>query len=172
MLLQMPIWLGLWAAINASVSLRHAALLPVWITDLAAPDRLFSFGDGVSLPLVGVLYGLNLLPLLLAVAMVLQMKMNPQQAAPETDQAKQARMMMYFMPALMLFIFYKMPSGLNLYIMASTFAGVAEQYVIRKHIKAKEEAEAATETTVSAPGKKARGARPKKPKGPFWIKKG
>jgi len=171
MLLQMPVWLGLWAAINASVSLRHAAFLPVWITDLAAPDALISFG-GVNLPLIGAIYGLNLLPLLLAVAMVLQMKMNPQQAAPETDQAKQTRMMMYFMPVMMLFIFYKMPSGLNLYIMASTFAGVAEQYVIRKHIKAREEQQAAVETTVSAPGKKSRSSRPKKPKGPFWIKKG
>ena len=47
------------------------------------------------------------------------------------------------MPGIMLFIFYSMPSGLTLYVMASTFAGVVEQYVIRGHIRKKEALEAA-----------------------------
>jgi membrane protein insertase Oxa1/YidC/SpoIIIJ len=93
-------------------------------------------------------------------------------AAGGSDQAKQQKMMMYIMPVMMLFIFYNMPSGLNLYIMTSTFAGVAEQKIIRKHIRQREEAEAARETTVSVPGKKPRSQRPKKPKGPNWFKQG
>ncbi|MDP6047469.1 MAG: YidC/Oxa1 family insertase periplasmic-domain containing protein, partial [Phycisphaerae bacterium] len=44
MMLQMPIWIALWTGLNAAVELRHAALLPFWITDLAAPDALFAFG--------------------------------------------------------------------------------------------------------------------------------
>jgi hypothetical protein len=57
-----------------------------------------------------------------------------------------------------------------MYIMTSVFGGVAEQYVIRKHIREKEAAEAAAETTVAIPGKHFRGQKPKKPKGPFRIK--
>jgi membrane protein insertase Oxa1/YidC/SpoIIIJ len=41
---------------------------------------------------------------------------------------------------MMLLIFYKMPSGLNLYIMSSSLFGIIEQHRIRKHIKQREAA--------------------------------
>jgi membrane protein insertase Oxa1/YidC/SpoIIIJ len=73
---------------------------------------------------------------------------------------------------MMLLFFYSTPSGLTLYIMASTFAGVIEQVVIRRHIQAREAAAAAAETTVPLPGGTFRGQRPKKSRGPFWTKRG
>ncbi|MHC4982756.1 MAG: YidC/Oxa1 family insertase periplasmic-domain containing protein [Planctomycetota bacterium] len=176
MLLQMPIWIALFTGLNAAVELRHAGLLPVWITDLAAPDAIFSWEKGFSIPLLsmmmGPIFSFNLLPILLTVAMTLQMKMNPQtaQAAPDSPQAKQSKAMMFMWPVMMLLFFYSAPSGLNLYIMSSTFAGVAEQKIIRRHMKAREAVHAATETTVTAPGKAPRASRPKKPKGPLWFK--
>ncbi len=170
MLLQFPIWIALWTGLQASVELRHAAFLPVWITDLAAPDELISFGRAFSIWLIGnmtgPITGLNLLPILVTVAMLLQQKFAPTTAASD-QQAKQQKTMMYFFNIFLLLVFYNAPSGLNLYIMTSTFAGVAEQYVIRKHIREKEAAEAAIETRVSMPGKHFRGQKPKKPKGPF-----
>ncbi|MBN1556242.1 MAG: YidC/Oxa1 family insertase periplasmic-domain containing protein [Phycisphaerae bacterium] len=170
MLLQMPIWVALYTGLNTEVALRHAAFLPVWITDLAAPDHLFRFGR--DLPLVGEYF--NLLPILLTVAMFLSMKMNPAAAAQNAspEQKQQQMMMKIMMPLMMLFFFYSTPSGLTLYIMASTFAGVAESYYIRKHIQEREELEAANETVVKVSGKGPRAARPKKPKGPFWTKRG
>ncbi|MHC4260178.1 MAG: hypothetical protein ACYSTF_07205, partial [Planctomycetota bacterium] len=60
---------------------------------------------------------------------------------------------------------YKAPSGLNLYIMASTFAGVIEQYVIRKHIREKEEAE--SKGLVAVTSKTGGKVKKKKPK-PFF----
>jgi YidC/Oxa1 family membrane protein insertase len=173
MFLQMPIWIGLFSCINASVELRHAAFLPVWLTDLAAPDAFISWGT--DLWLIGDSF--NLLPILLAVAMFLQAKLNPQMsgasaATAKPEQVQTQKMMRVMMPAMMLFIFYHMPSGLNLYIMSSTFVGVIEQYVIRKHIREKEEEEKLREVKVSAPGKQSRHSRPKKPKGPFWHKQG
>jgi YidC/Oxa1 family membrane protein insertase len=183
MLLQMPIWIALFTSLRISVDLRHAAFLPVWLTDLSVPDAVIPFGRGVEIPILswvfglgggsGVIYGINLLPILLTVAMVLNMKLTPQAAAPAGDQGKQTnKMMMYLMPAMMFFFFYQAPCGLNLYIMTSTFAGVAEQKIIRRHIKAREEVQAASEATIAAPGKRARGHRPKKPRGPFWTKGG
>ena len=68
------------------------------------------------------------------------------------------------MPVMMLLFLYNAPSGLNLYIMASTFGGVIEQYFIRKHIREKEAAEA--ETLVAATAKLGK-VKKKKPK-PFF----
>jgi len=87
------------------------------------------------------------------------------------QQEKTQKQMMYFMTGFFLLIFYNAPSGLTLYIMASTFAGVAEQYYIRKHIRERDAAEAAVETRVSMPGGRFRGQKPKKPKGPFRFMK-
>jgi len=170
MFLQMPIWVALYTGLNATVELRHAAFLPVWITDLAAPDALFSWQKPVML--IGNTF--NLLPILLGIAMFAQQKFSPQsaQAATSPEQAQQQKMMRYLMPGMMLVFFYNAPSGLTLYIMASTFAGVLDQYFVRKHIKNKEAQEAAAQTTVRVPGKAPRTSRPKKPKGPFWVKRG
>ncbi len=60
---------------------------------------------------------------------------------------------------------YKAPSGDKLYIMASTFAGVFEQYVIRKHIREKEETE--SKGLVAATSKTGGKVKKKKPK-PFF----
>ena len=171
MFLQMPIWIALWTALRASVGLRHAAFLPFWLTDLAAPDQVFSWSR--PLPLIGS--SLHLLPILVAISMYLQSKLNPQMAgqapAATEDQARQQKMMRIMMPIMMLVIFYDMPSGLNLYIMTSTFGGVLEQYVIRRHIEAREAEAASRETTVALPGRAPRDNRPKKPKGPFRFMK-
>ncbi len=164
MMLQMPIWIALWTGLNAAVELRHAGLLPFWITDLAAPDALFSFG--VDIPLVGPTF--NLLPLLLTVAMFLQTKMNPATSTPTSpEQATQMKMMKYMMPGMMLMFFYKAPSGLSLYIMTSITGGIIESIFIRKHIAEKEAAEAAKTTTVVVGGKQFRDSREKKPKSPY-----
>lgn len=55
-------------------------------------------------------------------------------------------MMLVMMPVMMLVFLYTLPSGLNLYIMASTSGGIIEQYIIRKHIRKQEALEAAAVT--------------------------
>jgi YidC/Oxa1 family membrane protein insertase len=168
-MLQMPIWIALWGALSAAVELRHAAFLPVWLTDLSSPDALFTFS--YNLPLIG--HSFNLLPILGCVSTFVQMKFTPQAAPAATpDQQRQQAMMKWMMPVMMVFIFYSMPSGLNLYIMVSGFLAGIEQYVIREHLKTKEAREAARVTTVDVPGRGFRGSRVKKPKGPFWVKRG
>lgn len=172
MLLQIPIWVALYTALSVAVELRHAGFLPVWITDLSAPDAVWTWPERYSLPFVGNTF--NLLPILMTVAMFFQSKVmsSMSQAAATPDQARQQKMMQYMMVPMMLLFFYAAPSGLTLYIMASTFAGLAEQKVIRKHIQDREAAAAAAETTVPLPGKTFRGQRPRKPRGPFWTKRG
>jgi YidC/Oxa1 family membrane protein insertase len=167
MMVQMPIWIALWSAVYASIDLRGAAFLPFWITDLSVPDALVRFST-VTLPLLyWKIDSFNLLPILMGVAFYLQQKLMPKQAAAATNPqvAQQQKMMMIMMPLLFPLMLYKAPSGVNLYIMASTFAGVVEQHVIRKHIREKEERESIG--LVAATSKTGGKVKKKKPK-PFF----
>jgi YidC/Oxa1 family membrane protein insertase len=168
MMVQMPIWIALWSAVYASIELRGAAFLPFWITDLSLPDALYRFPTAIVVPLLGwKIVSLNLLPLLMGVAFYLQQKLMPSQAAASANPqvAQQQKMMMIMMPLLFPLMLYNAPSGVNLYIMASTFAGVFEQYVIRKHIREKEETE--SKGLVAATSKTGGKVKKKKPK-PFY----
>jgi YidC/Oxa1 family membrane protein insertase len=166
MMVQMPIWIALYGAIYASIDLRGAAFLPVWITDLSAPDAIITF-KAFSVPLFGRIDSLNLLPILMGVAFYLQQKLTPTQTAATADPqvAQQQKMMMIMMPVLFPLMLYNSPSGLNLYIMASTFFGVIEQYVIKKHIREKEQAE--EQGLVAVTSKTGGKLKKKKPK-PFF----
>ena len=167
MMVQMPIWIALWSAVYASIDLRGAAFLPFWITDLSVPDALVRFST-LTMPLLGwKIESLNLLPLLMGFAFYLQQQLMPSQANASTNpqMAQQQKMMKIMMPLLFPLMFYTAPSGVNLYIMASTFAGVIEQYVIRKHIREKEQAE--SEGLVAATSKTGGKVKKKKPK-PFF----
>ncbi len=166
MMVQMPIWIALWSAVYASIDLRGAGFLPFWITDLSMPDALFRFPE-FSLPLFGKLNSFNLLPIMMGVAFYLQQRLMPTQsnASANPQMAQQQKMMKIMMPLLFPLFLYKAPSGVNLYIMASTFAGVFEQHVIRKHIREKEETE--SKGMVPATSKTGGKVKKKKPK-PFY----
>jgi YidC/Oxa1 family membrane protein insertase len=168
MMVQMPIWIALWSAVYASIELRGAAFLPFWITDLSVPDALVRFST-ITVPLLGwKIESLNLLPILMGLAFYLQQKLMPSQTAAASanpQMAQQQKMMMIMMPLLFPLMLYKAPSGVNLYIMSSTFAGVFEQYFIRKHIREKEEAE--SKGLVAVTRKTGGKVKKKKPK-PFY----
>ena len=168
MMVQMPIWIALWSAVYASIDLRGAPFLPFWITDLSVPDALWRFPAAIVVPLLGwKIESLNLLPILMGVAFYLQQRLMPSQADASTNpqMAQQQKMMKIMLPLMFPLIVYKAPSGVNLYIMASTFAGVIEQHVIRKHIRQKEDAEA--KGLVAATSKTGGKVKRKKPK-PFY----
>jgi YidC/Oxa1 family membrane protein insertase len=168
MMIQMPIWIALWSAVYASIDLRGAAFLPFWITDLSMPDALYRFQTAIVVPLLGwKIESFNLLPIMMGVAFYLQQKLMPSQASAASNPqvAQQQKMMMIMMPLLFPVMLYKAPSGVNMYIMSSTFAGVFEQYVIRKHIREKEEAE--SQGRVAVTGKTGGKVKKKKPK-PFY----
>jgi YidC/Oxa1 family membrane protein insertase len=164
----MPIWIALWSAVYTSIDLRGAQFLPFWITDLSVPDAAYTFSKALVIPLIGwKIESINLLPILMGVAFYLQQKLMPSQANASTNPqlAQQQKMMKIMMPLMFPIFLYKGPSGVNLYIMSSTFAGVIEQYVIRKHIREKDEAE--SQGLVSVTKKTGGKVKKKKPK-PFF----
>ena len=122
MVLQLPVFIGLFYALRSSIDLRQAPFVG-WIDDLSAPEVLFMI-PGLDLPL-------RILPLIMGGTMVLQQRMTPM---PSADPA-QAKMMMIVMPIMMTVLFYQFPSGLVLYWMVSNVLAIANQRWIGRNIK-------------------------------------
>ena len=110
MLLQMPVFIGLYQVLWRDVSFKGEKFL--WIKDLSQPDQLVTFSQ--NLPFIG--NELNLLPILMIGIMFVQQRLS-MKSMVVTDEAQlmQQRMMSYFMPVLLGVIFYKFSSGLTLY---------------------------------------------------------
>jgi YidC/Oxa1 family membrane protein insertase len=126
MVLQFPVFIGLFFALKSSFALRQAPFM-LWINDLSAPDMLFTI-PGLDFPF-------RLLPVIMGGSMVLQQKLTPTTVDPS-----QQTMMMVMMPVMMTVLFYQFPSGLVLYWMVSNFLGIAHQMLVGRRMKAQEAA--------------------------------
>ena len=127
MLLQMPIFFALYQALMKSIELRCTKFL--WIKDLSMPDAV---PIPFTLPLIG--NSINILPLVMVAAMVVQQKMSTKTmgAAVTPEQREQQKMMLIVMPIMFGFIFYNMPSGLVLYWVTNTVLTIVEQSAVLK----------------------------------------
>lgn len=112
MLLQIPIFVGLYNALLNAIELRHAPFVG-WINDLSAPDWLAI--AGIHIPVLVILMGAS---------MLVQQWMTPAQGDPT-----QRRMMM-FMPVVFTAMFLNFPSGLVLYWLVNNVISVAQQYAV------------------------------------------
>ncbi len=162
LLLQMPIFLGLYYALQESIFFRLASFL--WIENLAAPDMLFRWGNNV--PIVSGLLGpyLNILPVFAVALMIVQQKMM---TPPPTDenQAFQQKLMKYMM-VFIGFMFYKVAAGLCLYFIASSLWGVAERKMLPKRKPLGATAQTAGGGPPSGPGPRPGPSRPGPRRGP------
>lgn len=128
MMLQMPVFIALYRMLWSAYELRGAPFV-LWIQDLSQPDHLCHLPWMASVPFLGATFQeLNLLPILMAVAMVFNSKMMPTGGPSQNPQQK---MMMTIMPVFFSFITYNMASGLNLYILTSTVLGMVQQKFTR-----------------------------------------
>ena len=130
--LQMPIFLGLYYALQESIHFRLAPLFPgsPWIENLAAPDMLVKWGPNI--PLISGFLGqyFNLLPVLAVVLMIGQQSLMTPPAMDE-QQAMQMKMMKYMMVFFGL-MFYKVAAGLCLYFIASSVWSFTERKLLPK----------------------------------------
>lgn len=107
LLLQLPIFFGLYRVCNDTIDLQGAHFL--WIRDLSQPDHLFAFGTAI--PFFGWTH-FNLLPILMALTQFIATRISMARVPVQDPTQKQ---MMYMMPAIMAVMLYTMPSGLMLY---------------------------------------------------------
>jgi len=125
MIVQIPVFFAFYRILPNSIELRHAPFV-LWINDLSAPERLFSFP--FTVPLMAPPYGIPVLTLLMGASMFLQQKMTP-----TTGDPAQAKMMM-LLPIVFTFLFINFPSGLVLYWLVNNVLSIAQQYRINKQV--------------------------------------
>ncbi|MFW5497828.1 MULTISPECIES: membrane protein insertase YidC [unclassified Maridesulfovibrio] len=118
MLLQIPVFFGLYKALMGTVALRHADFvhfLPftdiVWLADLSAKDPLY------------------ITPIVMGATMFLQQKMTP--SAGDPTQQK----IMMFLPLVFTFMFLNFPSGLVVYWMVNNVLSIAQQWMMMRNVK-------------------------------------
>lgn len=108
MLIQLPVFFGLYRTLLYSIELRHAPFI-FWIQDLSAKDPYY------------------ITPIVMGATMFLQQKMSPQPGGNEM----QAKMMMW-MPVVFTFLFLNFPSGLVIYWLFNNILSIGQQYYINK----------------------------------------
>jgi YidC/Oxa1 family membrane protein insertase len=120
---QIPVFIALYWVLLGSVEMRNAPWIG-WIKDLSAPDTLFGTIPGINMPI-------GLLPILMAVTMIIQTRLNP--TPPDPIQAK----MMMWMPVIFSVMFFFFPAGLVLYWLVNNLFSIAQQWVITRKIEGK-----------------------------------
>ncbi len=106
-LIQIPVFIGLYWAILESVELRHAPFIG-WINDLSATDPYY------------------ILPVIMGISMLIQSKLNPVPADPL--QAK----IMQIMPIAFSVVFFFFPAGLVLYSIVNNILSITQQWYITR----------------------------------------
>lgn len=111
MVVQIPVFFGLYKALLGAVELRHAPFIAhvpftdlIWLADLSAKDPYY------------------VTPLIMGATMFIQQKMTP-----STGDPTQAKIMM-FMPVVFTFLFLNFPSGLVVYWLVNNVLSIAQQW--------------------------------------------
>ncbi len=120
MLVQLPVFIGLYNALMQAIELRHAPFIG-WINDLSQPDRLGS----LPIPFVEPA-GIPVLTLLMGASMFIQQKMTPSTGDPTQQQ------MMLIMPVIFTVMFVNFPSGLVVYWFANNVLSIGQQYITNR----------------------------------------
>lgn len=108
-LIQIPVFMGLYWVLLESVELRQAPWL-LWYKDLSIMDPYF------------------VLPIIMGASMWVQQKLNPPPADPMQQKIFQ------FMPILFTVLFLWFPAGLVLYWVVNNVLSIAQQWYINKKI--------------------------------------
>ena len=110
-LVQLPVFFGLYQALLTSIELRHAPFITylpgtdmIWLADLSAKDPYF------------------ITPIIMGVTMFLQQKMSP----PATDPTQQKVMM--FLPIIFTALFLNFPTGLVVYWLVNNILSIFQQW--------------------------------------------
>jgi YidC/Oxa1 family membrane protein insertase len=121
--LQLPIFIALYNALSHAVELWGASFL--WIKDLSMPDTVYTLP--FTIPVLGD--GVNPLPLMMTAASIGQ-----QMLTPHTGDKSQQKMM-FLLPAVFMFIFYNMPSGLVLYWFVNQVLTMGQMFYLHRVMK-------------------------------------
>jgi YidC/Oxa1 family membrane protein insertase len=112
MLIQMPVWLALYTALQVSVDLYNSVFIPGWLEDLTAKDPYY------------------VLPVAMGITMLLTQVLTPTPMS-QPGQKTMGYAMSLFFSVLML----NLPSGLTLYIFVNNVLSIIQQIYLRRSMK-------------------------------------
>jgi YidC/Oxa1 family membrane protein insertase len=107
MLIQIPVFFGLYKALLYAIELRHAPFF-WWIQDLSAKDPYY------------------ITPIIMGATMFIQQKMTPTAGDPMQQK------IMLFLPIIFTFLFLNFPSGLVIYWLFNNILSIGQQYYVNK----------------------------------------
>ena len=117
-LIQLPVFFGLYQALLTSIALRHASFITylpgtdiIWLADLSAKDPLY------------------ITPIIMGLTMFLQQRMSP----PPADPMQQK--IMLFLPLIFTVLFLNFPSGLVLYWLVNNILSIFQQWLMMRKLK-------------------------------------
>jgi YidC/Oxa1 family membrane protein insertase len=115
LLVQIPIFLGLYFMLRTTAEMRFAPFL--WIPDLSLPDTIARLGN----------FPVNILPLIMGISMVWQMQVMP---TPAIDGAQ--KWVFKLMPIIFLLFCYNFPAALVLYWTVQNLLTIAQQIILNR----------------------------------------
>ena len=120
MVLQFPVFIGLYNALSTPIELRHAAV--------SVDQRSFSrrIGSHCRSPCGDWHLGIPVLTILMGASMFIQQWMTP--SAGDPNQRK----MMLMMPLIFTFMFVSFPAGLTVYWLVNNVLTIGQQYWINR----------------------------------------
>lgn len=125
MLIQIPIFFAFYRVLQSSTEMRGEPFI-LWVKDLARPDTVWDINLPFSLPFIGTELPINVLPIIMAVTMVIQMKLTPQAG----DKMQQR--IMNLMPLMFFAFCYNFASALALYWTTQNIISIFQTYLIRR----------------------------------------
>ena len=129
MMLQMPFFIALFMFFPSAIELRHQSFL--WATDLSTYDAVISWKTHI--PFISEYFGnhISLFCILMTLTNIVYTKFNMEQANAGQQQMPGMKMMMYFMPLMMLVFLNQYPAGLNYYYFISTLITILQTLAFR-----------------------------------------
>ena len=125
MIIQLPVFFGLYQALLTSLALRHASFITylpgthvIWLADLSAKDPLY------------------ITPIVMGLSMFLQQRMSPPPADPTQQKV------MLFLPLIFTVLFLNFPSGLVLYWLVNNILSIFQQWLHIRETKKRKQAKA------------------------------
>lgn len=114
-LIQMPVFFGLYQALLTAIELRHAPFIPtlpgtdyIWLADLSARDPFY------------------ITPILMGLSMLVMQRLSPQ----ATDSRQQK--IMLILPIVFTFLFLGFPSGLVVYWLVNNIISLGQQWMMMR----------------------------------------
>lgn len=119
MFLQIPIFFAFFYVLQTAAEFRGAPFLG-WVTDLSQMDTV------CTISLLGWDLPINILPVVMAISMIVQMAMTPQAGDPMQQR------IMKFMPVVFFLFCYTYPSALALYWTTTNIISIIQTLIIRR----------------------------------------